>query len=58
MFNLQTYDLRIKYVPDQYTYMADTLSRAYLEVESERFARSGANACDTFAFCELPRRSD
>ena len=32
MLKLQPYDIRIKYVPGKYMYMADTLSRAYLQV--------------------------
>ena len=33
MLKFQSYDLRIKYVPGKYMYMADTPSRAYLEVK-------------------------
>ena len=33
MPKLQSYDLRIAYVPGKYMYMAVTLSRAYLESE-------------------------
>ena len=32
MLKLQPYDLRIKYIPSKYMYMADTLSQAYLEL--------------------------
>ena len=32
---LQSYDLRIKYVPGRCMYIDDTLSRAYLDVEPD-----------------------
>ena len=35
MLKLQPYDLHITYVPGKYMYMADTLSRAYLNVEPD-----------------------
>ena len=35
MLQLQPYDLRIKYVPGKFMYVADTLSRAYLPGTSD-----------------------
>ena len=34
MLRLQPYDLDVHYVPGKYTYLADTLSRAYIQGES------------------------
>ena len=35
MLTLQPYDLAVSYVPGKYMYLADTLSRAYIEGEPE-----------------------
>ena len=35
MLRMQPYDLAVSYVPGKYMYLADTLSRAYIEGEPE-----------------------
>ena len=54
MLKLQPYDLRINYVPGKYMYMADTLSRVYLEVEASNTLDEELNHVIHSLFTSLP----